>query len=232
VAQAAAGHASSTEPSGQLEPGTADAFAPRQTRFERILLQHNASLDSLGPAALNNVAVGVVKLPDWVTIAQRPPDGGGRTVMDAIMEEVRAVIERSDVGYAALLDDEIVLAAFSPDPSAAGRDASLVAIAMLELRDRLIQLEEKWGINLDFRLAMDVGTVMASAVASDPPSRNLWGGAVGIAKILAATAARHTIMASETAYERLASHFLLRPRGIYFLPETGDMRTFIMIGHL
>jgi len=232
VGAAQAAVASSAVPPAQLELGTADAFAPRQARLERILFQHNAALDSLGPAALNNVAVGVVKLPDWTTIAQRPPDGGGRTAMDAIMHEVRAVIEGSDVGYAALLDDEIVLAAFSPNPGAAGRDASLVAIAMLELRDRLIRLEEKWGINLDFRLAMDVGTVMASAVASDPPSRNLWGGAVGIAKILAATAARHTIMASETAYERLGSHFLLRPRGVYFLPETGDMRTFIVIGRL
>src|SRR5258708_1168494 len=72
----------------------------------------------------------------------------------------------------------------------------------------------------------------AWAGGGDRQSRKVGGGGVGIAKILAATAARHTIMASETAYERLASHFLLRPRGVYFLPETGDMRTFIVIGRL
>jgi class 3 adenylate cyclase len=217
---------------GQGDDKTADAFAARQTRLERILLQHNATLESLGRGSLANVAVGVVKLPNWTTVAQRPADGGGRTAMDAILHEVRDVLEKSDVGYATLLDDEVVLAAFSSDQAQAPRDAALVAMAMLELRDRLTRLEDKWGIDLDFRLAMDVGTVMTSAIGSDPPSCNLWGGAVGIAKILAATAARHTIAASETAYELLASQFLLRPRGTYFLPETGNMRTFIMVGRL
>jgi adenylate cyclase len=219
-------------PPSHGEVKTADAFAPRQTRLERLLFQHNASLESLGQAALPNVAVGVVKLPDWTTVAQRPTDGGGHTAMDAIVHEVRDVLEKSDVSYAALLDDEVVLAAFSADQAQAPRDATLVAMAMLELRDRLTRLGDKWGVDLDFRLALDVGTVMTSTIAGDPPSRNLWGGAVGIAKILAATAARHTITASETAYELLAGQFLLRPRGTYFLPETGNMRTFIIVGRL
>ena len=76
-----------------------------------------------------------------------------------------------------------------------------MATAMLELRDRLIELEDRWGTSLDFRLAIDIGTVMASTVGTDPPSRNLWGGSIGIAKVLAGTTARRTIAASETAYD-------------------------------
>ena len=48
--------------------------------------------------------------------------------------------------------------------------------------------------------------------------------------ILAATTARHTIASSETAYELLSGQFLFRARGSYFLPETGNMRTFVMVG--
>ena len=70
------------------------------------------------------------------------------------------------------------------------------------------------------------------AVATEPPSRNLWGGAIGIAKVLADTAARRTIAASETAYELLSDNFLFRPRGSYFLPETGNMRTFVLVGRI
>jgi hypothetical protein len=216
----------------QGDAKTADAFAQRQARLEVVLLQNSALPESPDTTSLANAAVGVVKLPDWATVAQRPTDAGGHTAMDAILQDVRGAVELSDVSYAALLDDEVVLAAFSSDQTQAPRDAILMAMAMLELRDRLTRLEEKWGIDLDFRLAMDVGTVMASAVAGDSPSRNLWGGAVGVARIRAATAARHTITASETAYELLASQFLLRPRGTYFLPETGNMRTFIMVGRL
>ena len=46
------------------------------------------------------------------------------------------------------------------------------------------------------------------------------------------TAARHTITASETAYDLLSSDFLFRPRGSYFLPETGTMRTFVLVGRI
>ena len=61
---------------------------------------------------------------------------------------------------------------------------------------------------------------------------SLWGGAIGVAKILAATAGRHSITASETTYDILSSDFLFRPRGSYFLPETGTMRTFVLVGRL
>ena len=46
------------------------------------------------------------------------------------------------------------------------------------------------------------------------------------------TPARRTIVASETAYEMLSDHFLFRPRGSYFLPETGNMRTFVLVGRI
>ena len=106
------------------------------------------------------------------------------------------------------------------------------AARIAALRDRLIELEDRWGTSLDFRLAIDIGTVMASTVGTDPPSRNLWGGAIGIAKVLAGTTARRTIAASETAYDMLSNQFLFRPRGSYFLPETGNMRTFVMVGRI
>ena len=209
-----------------------DSFAQRQTRLERTLLAHNAPMDSLIESAIDRAAVGVIKLPNWTTVAQRPSDTGQRTAMDAIVQELRRAIETSGVCYAALLDDQIVLAAFLRDRRSAEGHAMCMATAMLELRDRLIELEDRWGTSLDFRLAIDIGTVMASTVGTDPPSRNLWGGSIGIAKVLAGTTARRTIAASETAYDMLSNQFLFRPRGSYFLPETGNMRTFVMVGRI
>jgi adenylate cyclase len=209
-----------------------EGFAERQSRLEQTLMQQNASLDDLGENAIDRAAIGVLKLPGWTTVVQRASDGDERPAMDAIVDELRLTIEKSGVAYAALLDDQIVLAAFSTDKNAVAGGARCVATAMLDLRDCLFALEQKWNTSLDFRLAIDVGTVMASSVATDPPSRNLWGGAVGIAKVLADTSARRTIAASETAYELLSDHFLFRPRGSYFLPETGNMRTFVLVGRI
>jgi class 3 adenylate cyclase len=209
-----------------------ESFGQRQSRLEQTLMRQNTSLDDLSESAIDQAAIGILKLPDWTTVAQRVPDSDEATAMDAIVDELRLVLEKSGVAYAALLGDQIVLSAFSRDKNMVAGCAHCVATAMLDLRDRLFELEEKWNTSLDFRLAIDVGTVMASAVATDPPSRNLWGGAVGIAKVLADTAARRTIVASETAYEMLSDHFLFRPRGSYFLPETGNMRTFVLVGRI
>lgn len=207
-----------------------DSFAQREARLERTLLQQGTALEHVREASIDRAAVGVVKLPAWTTVAQRPSDSGERTAMDAIVHELRRSIERSGVTYAAMLDDEIVLAAFSAETGRTAEDARCVATAILALRDRLIEFEDRWSIGLDFRLAIDVGTVMASTIGTEPPTRNLWGGALAVAKVLATTASRRSIAASETAYEVLAGDFLFRPRGSYFLPETGTMRTFVMVG--
>jgi hypothetical protein len=60
----------------------------------------------------------------------------------------------------------------------------------------------------------------------------LWGGAIGVAKVLAASGSRRAITVSEAAYHLLSADFLLRQRGSYFLPETGPMRTFVLAGAL
>lgn len=228
---AAAASAAAAE--GETTPAPAlDSFAQRQTRLERTLLAHNAPMESLIESAIDRAAIGVIKLPNWTTVAQRPSDSGQRTAMDAIVHELRSTIETSGVCYAALLDDQIVLAAFLRDRRSVEGHAMCMATAMLELRDRLIELEDRWSTSLDFRLAIDIGTVMASTISTEPPSRNLWGGAIGVAKVLAGTTARRTIAASETAYDLLSTQFLFRPRGSYFLPETGNMRTFVMVGRI
>ncbi len=207
-----------------------DSFQQRQARLERTLLQQGAALEDVREASIDRAAVGVIKLPVWTSVTQRPSNGEQRTAMDEIVHELRLSIERSGATYAALLDDQIVVAAFSPEADNVGENARCVATAMLALRDRLIEFEDQWGISLDFRLAIDIGTVMVSTVGTEPPTRSLWGGALGVAKVLAATAGRRSVAASETAYEVLSDDFLFRPRGSYFLPETGTMRTFVMVG--
>lgn len=232
VVAAAAAAVAAEGQAAPAQPQAPDSLAQRQTRLERTLLAQNAPMESLTESAIERAAIGVIKLPNWTTVARRPSDSGERTAMDTIIHEFRRAIEKSGVSYAALLDDQIVLASFSRDKRSVADDAFCVATAMLDLRDRLIELEERWGASLDFRLAIDIGTVMASTVGTEPPSRNLWGGAIGIAKVLAGTTARRTIAASETAYDHLSTQFLFRPRGSYFLPETGNMRTFVMVGRI
>ena len=154
-----------------------------------------------------------------------------RARMDAVIDEVQRCVAQNSVGYAALLDDQVVLVAAGDGGQSAAVAARLVAVAALDVRDRLVDLTGGWGEGSEFRIAIDVGPVMASAFG-DGTDRNLWGGAIGVAKVLAASGSRRAITVSEAAYHLLSADFLLRQRGSYFLPETGPMRTFVLAGAL
>jgi class 3 adenylate cyclase len=169
-------------------------------------------------------------MPDWLPVARRG-EGDNRARMDEVIDEVQRAVARNGVGYAALLDDQVVLVAAADRAQPSAVAARLVAIAALDVRDRLVDLTRGWGEGAEFRIAIDVGPVMASAFG-DGTDRNLWGGAIGVAKVLAASGSRRAITVSEAAYHLLSADFLLRQRGSYFLPETGPMRTFVLAGAL
>jgi hypothetical protein len=211
---------------------TAASPPPPAGRLESTVVHTDGSLEGLRANSIARAAIGVIKLPEWPTAATRPPDSAAQTEMDAIVRAIRAVIDRSDLSYAAQFDDEIVIAACSAGEVTAARDAQCVATVLLEVRDALMKLEEKWRAHLDFRFAIDVGTVMKSDFGGTPSGLNLWGGAISVAKLLLTAAAEHAIATSEAASALLSDQFLLRPHSAYYLPETGSTRTFTLAGRL
>jgi len=155
-------------------------------------------------------------------------DGGQRARMDAVIERIQGAVMKSPLAYAVLNDDQVVLVAHAAGQSAA-LGARAVAMVALELRNRLIELTAEWGEGSEFRVAIDVGPVMATSLGN---GHSLWGGAIAVAKVLAGSGSRRAITVSETAYQILSGDFLFRQRGSYFLPETGTMRTFVLVGAL
>jgi hypothetical protein len=228
-AKMAAARAEAADPQQIAEQRVERALAERQVALQRRLLHYAMPPDALAGGSIASAAVAVIKLPDWLAVARHVENGPAR--MDAAIDEIRQAVSRSGVAYAALLDDQIVLAAFSHGSQSAAVDARVVALAVIDVRDRLIDLSAGWGDGSEFRIAIDVGPIMTSSVANDP-HRNLWGGALAVAKVLAASGSRRAIVVSEAAYHVLSGDFLFRQRGTYFLPETGTMRTFVLAGAL
>jgi len=206
------------------------ALGDRRVALQRRLLHFSMSADDLASGHVESAAVAVIRMPDWLSVARRA-EGGDRARMDAVIDEIQRAVAASGVGYATLLDDQVVLVAASDGLPSAGANARLVATAALDVRDRLVELTGGWGEGSEFRIAIDVGSIMAS-VFGDGADHNLWGGAIAVAKVLAASGGRRAITVSEAAYHLLSADFLFRQRGSYFLPETGPMRTFVLAGAL
>ncbi len=213
-----------------VDKAAGSAAATRATSLRSELMQRGVAAEDLSLGQMDRTAVAVVKLPDWLSAAQRPAGSANGTVMDTLVQEIRHAVEQGGVGYAALMDDQVVLAALSAPGTEAKASARRMALTALDLRDRLLKVEEALSVSLGFRLAIDIGPVMVSDLGGDATTCNVWGGAVGVAKALAAAAGPRTISASETTYELLSDDFLFRPVGRYFLPETGTMRTFVLVG--
>lgn len=203
------------------------ALGERQLGLQQRLLHYALSPADLAAGQVDPAAVAVIRLPDWLIVARRA-DGEQRARMEAVIERIQASVARSGLAYAALLDDQVILAAHS-GRQAAAVDARVVAMAALDLRNRLVELTGGWGEGSEFRVAIDVGPVMATPFDN---GHCLWGGAIAVAKVLAGSGAHRAITVSETAYRILSGDFLFRQRGTYFLPETGTMRTFVLVGAL
>ena len=206
------------------------AIGDRRAALQRRLLQYAMPAAELASGHIEQAAVAVIRLPEWLAVA-RPAEKGQLARMDAVVDEIQCALGRSGVAYAALLDDQVVLAAFSGGGQSVAVDARIVALAAVEVRDRLMDLTAAWGEGSEFRIAIDIGPVMTSTFG-EGAERSLWGGAIGVAKILAASGSRRAITASEAVYQILSGDFLFRQRGTYFLPETGTMRTFVLVGAL
>ena len=84
--------------------------------------------------------------------------------MDAVIDEVQRAVAQNGVGYAALLDDQVVLVASAPTARNRPRSRrgwwrwrrSTCATGWLDLT-------AAWGEGSEFRIAIDIGPVMASA---------------------------------------------------------------------
>ena len=109
------------DPPIPVETGQPTPLPHAEARLERILFQHNASLDSLDQDALATPQ-GVVKLPDWTTVARgRLTAADGRWTPSCTGPR-RHRTQRRQLCCAARRRDRN--RGFPSDPDLAGRDAS------------------------------------------------------------------------------------------------------------
>jgi class 3 adenylate cyclase len=177
-----------------------------------------------------DAAVLVLRLADAFALARRPaPDLAVR--FDGLAQGLQEVAEEHGLPYLRLLGEQAVAAAGLGGPGEEG-GAARIAEAALAIRTRCAELFEGIGGAPEFRLGLDAGVAIGTAVGSGRRVFNLWGEAVRGAEEMAATAMPGTVQATEAIYARLRHGFLLRPRGAFWVPRAGERRTFVLAGQL
>jgi adenylate cyclase len=175
------------------------------------------------------VAVMVVKFGDPVAMASRSSDAEPM-LADTIACTLQRLATEHAIPYLKMTGSAIVAAAGWGSVDATATDR--IADTALAVRESCTRVFEDAGLSPSFRIGLDCGIAIGSAVGEEPRLFNLWGEAVTTADIMAQSVTPGVIQATEPVHRRLARDFLFRPRGSFYVPRIGTVQTFILASRL
>lgn len=203
-------------------------LAERAQVFMRRLSERGIGERGLAAELFRDVTVLALRFTDPVALADAAPDHAGASLADQAVRIVQEVAAAHGIGYLRILGDSVVAAdGFAPDGIAR---AGAMAAAALDLQERLTALFHAADQRLGFRIGIDTGTAIGSAVGQDMRTYNLWGEAVRTASAMAESGPDGAIHLTETTHDAIASSCLMRPRGRFWLDGTGEITTFVLTG--
>jgi len=207
------------------EVGT-DRFIP----FSERMLARGIDPDLVGADLFSDTTVFLLRFTDPASLAERIADSEAITAVDHLVSHLEDLAASRGIEYMRIMGDEIICAAGMDDKL---KDHShLVADMALSVQDRCTALFAELNTPMEFRIGIDTGAVMGSPVGRTQKSYNIWGEAVRFASMMAKTAIPGTIQVSETTYRHLRAGFLFKARGRFYLPNIGEVSTYLLTGRI
>ncbi len=208
-------------------PGDGLLGAERTRVFLNRLADGRLAERGLAAELFRDITVLVVRFADPVSLAEPAPDDASSPLADRAMRLLEQVAAAHGIAYLRVLGE----AALAADGfEGGGQRAVAVAAAALDLQDRLAALFHAAEQRSAFRIGLDTGTAIGSAVGDQARTYNVWGEAVRGATAMADSAPEAGIHVTETTRALVGETFLLRPRGRFWLDGTGEMATFLLTG--
>lgn len=215
-------------------PGRREQISAAKTdrfiSFSERMLARGIDPDIVGADLFSDTTVFLLRFTDPASLAERIADSEAITAVDHLVSHLEDLAASRSIEYMRIMGDEIVCAAGMDDKL---KDHShLVADLALSVQDRCTALFAELNTPMEFRIGIDTGAVMGSPVGRTQKSYNIWGEAVRFASMMAKTAIPGTIQVSETTYRHLRAGFLFKARGRFYLPNIGEVSTYLLTGRI
>ena len=220
-------------PLAQADPGMrlTTIIDMRRQAFRRAMEQHTSSPEAIKADVFEDVSVLVIQFTDPLSLAERIEGEMTTNVADHLINSIEEIASNCGIEYMKFMSDQLVCAAgFQPADTIEHPHA--VTELALKIQDKCIRLFENTSTILDFRIGIDTGTVIGSTVGREHQTYNLWGEAVQTAEMMAETGFKNEIHVSESTYRRLPPDYLFKMRGQFYLPDIGELYTYILTGRL
>jgi len=108
--------------------------------------------------------------------------------------------------------------------------AQLMAKFALQLKEELKRLNEKLDIDLNLRIGMHSGPVIAGVIGKKKYTYDLWGDTVNIASRMESHGVVGEIQITDKTYQLLKDDFILETRGIIPVKGKNKMEVFLLKG--
>jgi class 3 adenylate cyclase len=117
-------------------------------------------------------------------------------------------------------------------PEAMVDHCAAMARMALDMLDALGQFNAHRGLNLDIRIGLNTGAVIAGVIGKKKFIYDLWGDAVNTASRMESHGEPSRIHVTEAVQKRLEAHFRFEPRGAMEVKGKGSMETYFLLGPL
>ncbi|QCE32127.1 adenylate/guanylate cyclase domain-containing protein [Acetobacteraceae bacterium] len=152
-------------------------------------------------------------------------------LVELLAETIQTICKGLSIFALQVLGNRVVFlgnCSLEADPSALMK----LAEAALQIREKCLSILAQKNTRISFSIGIDTGVALVSHLGDDPKVFNLWGKSLSTAELLAESApAEGVIQVSEAAHQKLKDRYLFRPRGNFYLPDTGVSTSYILAGH-
>jgi adenylate cyclase len=126
------------------------------------------------------------------------------------------------------IGDAYMAAAGLPEPQA--DHAGAMASMALDMREALASLNTELGTELDIRIGLATGPVVAGVIGKHKFIYDLWGDTVNVASRMESHGVPGQIQVSETVHEKLGDAWRFEDRGEIQIKGKGVMNSFFLLG--
>jgi adenylate cyclase len=164
----------------------------------------------------------------FVPLARRLGAEATVTLLNRLVTHFDDLAERHGVEKIKTIGDAYMAAAGVPEPVA--DCAARLARMALEMQTVVRRLREETGYELEMRMGIATGPVMAGVIGRQKFSYDIWGDAVNLAARLESSSAPGRIHLCPLSGPKLAADFAVEPRGAVEIKGVGKQETWFLVG--